>query len=98
MRVTRDGSSPREGKDGSGGSDFGGVDGSPAARVDKRVGGEGGALTASVERKKGGKKGTTVTGAASFRAVWWGDRGGSRGVPRGEPGVWGAATARRRRV
>jgi hypothetical protein len=38
MSVTRDGSSPREGKDGSGGSDFGGVDGSPAARVDKREG------------------------------------------------------------
>jgi hypothetical protein len=96
MRVTRD--SPREGKDGSGCSDFGGVDGSPAARVDKREGVRVVRSRRVWKGKKGGKKGTTVTGAAPFIVVWWGDRGGSRGVPCGEPGVWGAATARRRRV
>jgi hypothetical protein len=56
MRVTGDGSSPREGEDGGGGSDFDNADGSPVAEVDKRAGGEGAALVTRAERKKKGKR------------------------------------------
>jgi hypothetical protein len=93
VRVTEDGSSPREGEDGGSGSDFTGADGSPVVSDGQDAEGEGDGACGLLEKENGERRGkekwTVVVRPAFYSgAKEVGD--GWRRMPRGSKGTWGA--------